>query len=131
MSFTLARSAVESHFAANWTATPVAFENVPFAPPATGAWVKLLIVNEASETAGLGLPRLRRHRGRILVHCHVPAGAGAQEALRLADAAAALFRTAGLPGHVLLEPVADSDGEGPDGFQATLTVPFWRDELAA
>jgi hypothetical protein len=56
-----ARAEIETRFAAVWTATPVAFENVAFEPPADGsAWVRLTVVNGG----GLGA-------------CALPGGAGA------------------------------------------------------
>lgn len=45
MSFKTARQAVESYFAANWTATSIAYENVAFTPPVGGKWVKILIAH--------------------------------------------------------------------------------------
>ena len=43
MSFNAALQAVESHLAANWTATPIAYENVDFTPP-TGNWIKVMLI---------------------------------------------------------------------------------------
>ncbi|UUX51804.1 phage tail terminator-like protein [Nisaea acidiphila] len=129
MSFTSARRAVESFFAANWTETPIAFENVTFTPPEDGRWVKLMILNEQSEQAALGRPVLRRYRGRILVYCFAPAGGGAQAASLLADAAASLFDAAAIPGHVLLPPELAEDEEIDGAYRARVAIPFWRDEL--
>jgi len=129
MSFTSARRAVESFFAANWSETPIAFENVVFTPPEDGRWVKLMILNEQSEQAALGRPLLRRYRGRILIYCFAPPGGGAQAATELADRAAALFDGALIAGHVLLPPELAEDEEIDGAYRARVAIPFWRDEL--
>lgn len=128
MSFTSARRAVETFFAENWSETPIAFENVAFTPPEDRHWVKLMILNEQTEQAALGRPTLRRHRGRILVYCFAPLGAGAQAATTLADRVAALFDGAPITGHVLLPPELAEDKEIDGAYRARVAIPFWRDE---
>lgn len=129
MSFTSARRAVESHFAANWSETPIAFENVAFDPPQDGRWVKLLLLHEQSEQASLGRPALRRFRGRILVYCFAPLGSGAQGANILADRAASLFEGAAIADHVLLPPEIAGSEEIDGAYRCEVAIPFWRDEL--
>ena len=130
MSFNAALQAVESHLAANWTATPIAYENVDFTPP-TGNWIKVMLITEKSELLGLGATRLRRHTGRILLYCFVPVGDGAQAAMTLADSAIAVFDGANLAGFTLRTPRAVSDEDDDtqaSHFRALAVIPFWRDE---
>lgn len=129
MSFTSARRAVESFFTTNWLQTPIAFENVVFAPPDDGRWVKLMILHEQSEQAAIGRPALHRYRGRIVIYCFTPLGGGAQQATALADAAATLFDGALIAGHVLLPPEITADEDIDGAYRATVAIPFWRDEI--
>lgn len=130
MSFKSALQSVESHLAANWTNTPIAYENIDFTPPA-GSWIKVLLVTEKSSLIGIGATRLRRHAGRILLYCFVPTGDGAQAALELADDVIAVFEGASIGDLVLRTPRAVSDEEDDDQaahFRALAVIPFWRDE---
>lgn len=130
MSFNAALQAVESHLAANWTDTPIAYENVDFTPP-TGNWIKVMLITEKSELIGIGASRLRRHTGRILLYCFVPVGAGAQAAMSLTDDVIAVFDDANLSGFTLRTPRAVPDEDDDDQashFRAMAVIPFWRDE---
>lgn len=126
-----ARAEIETRFAALWSATPVAYENVVFDPPAEGgAWIKLAVVGDGAELVSIGGPPRRfRCRGHVLLEIHVPAGGGSRAALALADQALDLF--AGWPVSALTflagapEPAAQSGGH----YRVTVTVPFRFDDL--
>lgn len=128
MSFESTRQAIESHFAANWLTTPIAYENVDFTPPTT-SWVMLRILSDSTETIGLGSSRLVRHVGSVQVLCYVEDGAGAQGAEALADDVIALYRSASVTGVVFRAATAKVDGSDATHFQVTVTVPFHRDEV--
>ena len=128
MSFADAVTAVESFFADAWTETPVAYGNVDFDPPPSGTWIKLMVLHDDSRVVGLGQPRLVRHTGRVLVYCFVDDGVGTPAALSLADAVTGLFAAADLAGFVFGPVRVSFDGKYQTRFQASVTVPFWRDE---
>lgn len=126
-----ARAEIETRFAALWTATPVAYENVAFDPPPDGgAWVRLAVVSDGAELASIGGPPRRwRCHGHVVLDLHVPAGGGSRTAFDLADQALDLF--AGWPASALTflpgspEPAA-ALGEH---YRVTVTVPFRLDDL--
>ncbi len=130
MSYRETRSEIETWFAAAWTRTPIAWENVDIEPPDNAGWVRLSIESESADQIGFGSGRLVRHRGKILVSCRVPAGSGAQTAIALADEAIALLRTAPLSSHVLLGPTVSTSELEDQTFEALASVPFYRDEVA-
>jgi len=126
-----ARAEIESRFAALWTATPVAFENVAFEPPADGsAWVRLAVVSDGAELASIGGPPRRwRCRGHVMVDLHVPAGGGSRAAFALADAALDLF--AGWPASDLVfQPGSPEPGGGRgEDYRVAVVVPYRHDDL--
>jgi hypothetical protein len=93
MSNKLCRKAIESRLA-TWAAArvpvlPIAWENVPFTPPA-GAYLRAFLL--PANTTGLDLAGAgRTYRGvyQVSVTCPINAGPGAAEAI--ADELAALF----------------------------------------
>jgi Bacteriophage related domain of unknown function len=129
MSYAAERQAIEQRFAAAWTATPIAWDNVSFTPP-TGPWVRLHIVNGDAFQAAMGAPTVMvRHPGTVIVEVYVPPGTGTDTGRGLADQAAAIFRFATFDGIVCgtptLQPVEHADG----WFQIRVAVAFRRDEF--
>ncbi len=124
-----ARAAIESLFAAGWSATAVAYPNVDFTPPAHGGpWVRLAVEPTGATQASFG-GDLRRFRctGVALVEVRVAAGSGTAGALRLADDVAGLFAGAGVPG-LTFEAASTYPGpEDPAYFCLRVAAPFWHD----
>ena len=125
------RAAIESRFAALWDATPVAFENVGFEPPADGAaWVRLAVASDGAELASIGGPPRRwRCRGRVRLEVHTPAGAGSRQAYRLADAALDLFADWPPGDLVFLAGAPEAAVEACEVYRLPVVVPFRHDDL--
>ncbi|WPZ36254.1 phage tail terminator-like protein [Thalassobaculum sp. OXR-137] len=128
-----ARAALEGLFAAGWTATPIAYENVAFTPPpGLAPWIRLAI--EGGETAQAsfgGSVRRFRCTGTLRVAIQVARGTGTAGAYRLADQVGALVAAAVIPGLALEAAATASEAGQPDGpyFRLTVAIPFWHDDF--
>lgn len=132
MTYEEARAAIESLFADAWTVTPIAYRNVAFAPPdGKTPWVLLSVDARETVQASFG-GTIRRFRcwGVARIDIRIPRGAGTAAAFRLADAAAALFAAASVPG---LSFEAATTGAGTDDdpayFSLPVEVPFRHDDF--
>ena len=85
--------AIRDRLAANWTTTPISFQNEPFDPPTDpnsgnpAPWVALEVIGNDSELRAAGTPgdHVWIYRGHILVHVFVPVNAGAAPVLHFTD----------------------------------------------
>ena len=129
MTFSAERRAVETYFAAHWTACPVAYQNVPFTPPDDQVYVRLAVAPGSSQLVGLGRPKLHRHQGSIIAQVSVASGTGGSAALALADRVVGLFRDQVIGGlvHCRSPRVAVDDGGDAGRFEIAVITPYWRD----
>ena len=128
MSYAAEREAIETRFAAAWTATPIAWDNVDFTPP-EGPWVRLHIVNGEAFQASMGSPVLVRHPGLIQIEINTPAGIGSGTAMTLADQACAIFRFALFDGIVCRSASKHRLIDREGWSVALVEIPFQRDEF--
>ena len=121
MNFDAIRNAIENRFLTNWSATPVAWPNVPFPPPAT-AWVRLSLLDgqAGNETLANGVA----YPGVIDIGVLVPESAGAGQARTLADQAAAIFNNQRFGGVACRAAYATVIGAADGWWRMTVTVPF-------
>lgn len=135
-------AAVRQRLNANWTTTPIAWENVPFDPktpggifPADGPWIYCEIVFAGSAQASLGSPGSNRfrHVGLIFIHIFVPVNGGTKKAYEYADQLADIFRAQEFSGVLCRSPVIGrgekSDDDG-NWFRVTLSCEFQFDLTA-
>lgn len=84
------RQAIEERLANNWTATPIAMDNVYFSPPANSPFIRLTIImgteNQVSMLNGYRLS------GFIDVGIFAPEGTGTAASYTYADNICTLFR---------------------------------------
>lgn len=126
-----ARAEIETRFAALWVATPVAFENVAFEPPADDSpWVRLAVVSDGAELASIGGPP-RRHRchGHVSLEISVPAGSGSRAAHDLADQALDLFAGWPVSELIFLAGAPEPARQSGQAYRVAVTVPFRHDYL--
>ncbi len=128
-----AASAIRSRMQANWSATPIVWENTPSEPTPGTAFVFLEILNADAFQASIGAPtsRLYRHTGVIQAHVFTPVNKGTKDALQHADAIAAIFRGQTFSGVLCFAPrigggeLADDDG---NWWRVTVSIPFQFDK---
>lgn len=126
-----ARAEIETRFAALWTATPVAFDNVAFEPPADdSAWARLAVVSDGVELASIGGPPRRFHcRGHVMLEIHVPTGGGSRAAFTLADQALDLFAAWPASALTFLAGAPEPGRQSDESYRVTVVVPFRFDDL--
>lgn len=146
MSFELERLAIGTEFETLWVSggkarTPIAWENKQFTPPNKAAYVRLTVRN--SEGLRLTFGDLDgvadyRYPGIVFVQVFVPEDTGDKDARKLADAAAAIFRskTLNMMDGVTLKgvirmrtPRVDVIGARDGYFQMNVMIPYVRDEV--
>lgn len=128
-------AAVRDWFDANWTATPVRWENETFTEPtptdypaAPAAWLMVEFsgrsYDQMSIGSGGGAAERWAEEGAVLVHCIVQVNAGADAARQNAETIAEAFRGLQLPGGIRFRNMSIGDG-GPadeDGNWWALTL---------
>ncbi|WP_420562617.1 phage tail terminator-like protein [Thalassobaculum sp.] len=128
-----ARAALEGLVASGWSATPVAYENVAFTPPAGLApWIRLALESGETVQASFGgTPRRFRCTGTLKVAIHVARGTGTAGAYRLADQIGGLIAAASIPGLALEAAGTASEAGQDDGpyFRLTVAIPFRHDDF--
>lgn len=126
MSFDTERQNIEARLKANWTTTPIAYPNVPFEKPDNSAWVRLNIINGASNyhTMSNGI----RRAGVIVVQIFTPINTGTKTIKGYADTILGIFQNAEFGGIVC--NVASIETAAPSNVwqQVNVSIPFWRDE---
>lgn len=128
MAFDAIRAAIEDHFSTNYSTTVVAYDNVPFTPPAT-SHVRLFILDGGGSQVDMGAAPSYRYTGVVEVQVFVPSDSGSGPAMQLADEVATLFRGRTLGGVVCRTPYATRVGQRDGWYQVNVTVPFYFDEI--
>lgn len=127
-----ARQAIEARAAANWTTTPIRFENVPFQESAA-PYMALFILDGDGVQISLGTPAVRRWSGVILMQIFVQPDSGTKLARTYADSLGAIFDgqqfSAGDSGTIRtgipsIRPIGIQHG----WYQVNVTIPFIRDK---
>lgn len=131
MSWEAERNAIESRLAANWTTTPIRYENVPFRET-VGPYIALFILDGEGEQISLGTPALRRWPGVIKIQVFVPQDTGTKLARTYADILGILFDRAqfssGNSGTIRCRVPSILHVGVTNGWdQINVTIPFVRD----
>lgn len=101
MDFDVAERAVQQYLAANWSTTPIRWEDVPWdqvaqvdsqTPPEDRAWIEVFVVEAGSENISIGDPTglaggaLRtRYTGMVAIHIYTREGRGSRRRKALAS----------------------------------------------
>jgi len=124
---------LQAYFYANWTATPAAYDNLPFTPPADGKWVRFTVVLGPSFSDEVGPDASSHSNGVVKVQVFTPEGCGVQVGAALSSQVKALFKGKDVD-EVFFAPGDKPGQEGPStrdngvtngNQQHTVTCPFW------
>ncbi len=128
MSFADERQTIENRFNIEWTATPIAYDNVPFNPPANSDWVRLNIQN--GDSGYRSLESTVRHTGIINVQIFTPVNKATKTSRQYADIAADIFSDQRF-GDVVTDVSSISIvGDDDAWLQTNVTTPYYRDAEA-
>jgi len=127
------RRAIEGRFSANYSATPIQYENVPLNEQVTDAWVALFIRHGDSEQVSIGDNPWFRDVSVIMLQMFNPKNKGTARLKQLADLIVPIWRRAefSLDDSGLIRcraPSVVEVGVQGDWFQANVEVPYIRDE---
>ncbi len=131
MSTDIVYDAVEAFLVANWTTTPLVFENPqnPYPQPGPDGvpipWVKVEIAGNVYDQVSIGAGSPAddswREEGQLWLHVFVPAGSGSRKARQIATALTWLFRGAQLDPDIEFRDMSVGLGEPGDDYGNT-----WR-----
>ena len=134
MASATAWQAIRDWLTANWTATPLVYENEPAdLPEPPSAWIFVEVTGAIYEQASIGggLPPANRWReaGALYVHVWVPSNSGSAVARGHAETLATALRGVSLPGDLQMRDMTIGDGgQDDDGawWRITLRVEWER-----
>ena len=130
MSFAAAKAAIRARMTANWTATPIAHPNEPFAlPDPPAAYVFFEVVGTDGDAVAFGSPGANRwqNTGQIWAHVFVPSYSGDELATTHAAAIGAIFRGVTFSDVTCFAPVIDGGAKADqDGnwYRVSVRVDF-------
>jgi hypothetical protein len=130
MGLDVIRQTIDAIFEANWTATPVIWENVPLPVQPSQSYVQLTLLPADGYKASLGT-RNSLHRWEGLLDCgvYVPRGKGMGEAWRYADMIVDMLLNVTQNGVTLYTPYPTPSGENDQWYRLTVTVPWDYNEV--
>ena len=129
MTFADEQLAIESRFAANFTACSIKYQNVDFNPDEHDLYVDLQIKNGPAFLASIGPSPLHRSIGVISVNVFTRHNIGTKTGRVIADKAAAIFRLQSFSGITCEAANVTNMGEREGRYLVNMTVAFFRDEI--
>lgn len=129
------RQAIEARLQANFSTTPIKYENQEFDPPDSTPWVALTILPGEGQQVSLGPGGLQRYAGVIQCDIYVPEKSGTKTARQHADSISAIFLnksfSAGSSGTIITRtPWVNTRGVENGWFHLVLSVTYHRDKIA-
>lgn len=128
MTYKAANIAIETRFAAGFTACSVKYANVDYRPVTGTSWAELHVIVADSINAEVGTS-FHREVGIISVNIYEKRGIGTASAREKADLAAAVFRDAQFSGITCRSPKVVTVGEVEEWYVVNMSVPYYRDEF--
>ena len=127
MSFVDERIAIEDRLENFWMFTPIDYENISFNQPNNTPWVRLNILNGATEYRALQYKK--RYNGIINVQIFVPIKSGTSIARQYADSVCSIFDSTTF--ETVVCDVASVTIVGADAkwYQINVDTPYWRDSV--
>lgn len=127
VSFVDERVAIEDRLENFWMFTPIAYENISFNQPNNTPWVRLNILNGATEYRALQYKK--RYNGIINVQIFCPIKSGTSIARQYADSVCSIFDSETF--ETVVCDVASVTIVGADAkwYQINVDTPYWRDSV--
>lgn len=126
MTFADAQKYIESRFAANWTLTPIAWQNVEYEPTAGTAYVEFGVFEADSQVVSIGT-LLYRNPGLISVNIYLPLNRGLQAAKGYGDTVKTIFAGQNFNGITCRAVSLATLGEHNGWHVVNASVPFFWD----
>ena len=128
------KNALAKIFADAWNETEISWPGKSFITPDadTESWVEFYVNPGEASQASIGVPgsNLFRHPGIVSILVYVPEKKGEEEALRLADLAASVYRdNVSVPEIRFNAPSINKRGVVDGYTQINVTIPFNRDSF--
>ena len=127
MSFENERTEIENRLQANWIDTPVSWENITFSEPNNSAWIRLNILNGATEYRAINYKK--RYNGIINVQIFVPIKTGTAIARQYSDIICSLFDSVIFDTVVCDTSSVTIVGSDAKWYQINVDTPYWRDSV--
>ena len=125
MDYSEIRSILETHLTANWSRTPIAYENVPFDPPEQEPWIRCILQPVHQETSSLG-DLCKRTYASYWIQIFTPLNEGSGEAYNIAAELEPLFRHRQINGITFTVPTITHVGDDGNGwYMLILKAPCW------
>lgn len=130
MTYASEHAAIEARLSANWTTTPIKFDNVDYKPTTQAAWIELQIATGEQSAVSLGGigATLYRNVGIISITVNVPLNSGGRTAKGYADSIAAIFRGQQFSSITCRGATITQIGEVDGWFKYNVSIPYFRDE---
>jgi hypothetical protein len=128
MSYDAQRIAVQNYVKANWSSTPIVYdENDP--PVHQMQWIRVTFADAPSFQASIGGSSVRyRHPGLLIIEVYVTEDVGRGAATRYGDTIAALFRGRTVGDTLFRSPTVRQVGRDKGWYRVNVEIPFQRDE---
>lgn len=123
MSYLQEQIDIETFFQANWTETPIVFENGVSLE--SNEWVRLTVLSGVAKRVTMGDDPAFRHSGVVFVQIYTALDEGAARAKALADAVENLFREA-LVGTIRFGVPQVRRGPVSEWYQINVSTDFRR-----
>jgi len=130
MTYKSEQSAIETRFKANYTLTPVKYDNVDYKPVAGTAWVELEVHTGDQVPVSLGGPGdvLYRNTGIISIQVRTALNIGTQTGKNIADVCAAVFRGTTFSSITCFGASVTRLGKDDEWFLHNVSIPYFRNE---
>ena len=125
MSFANERTSIEARLNANWTTTTINWENVDFDTPNNASWIRLSIINGASDYRVLEAKK--QHLGMIAIQVFTPVNTGTATVRGYCDTLAAIFDDQTFDDVVCGVASIANVGASDVWYQINISIPYRRD----
>ena len=125
MPFADERTEIENHLEKYWLDTPINWDNIAFNQPNNSPWIRLNILNGATEYRALQYKK--RYNGIINIQIFVPIKTGTSVARSYADDVCSMFDSVTFDSVECDVSSVTIVGADTKWYQINVDTPYWRD----